>query len=54
MSFTYNLGFGMVAGFALYPIFKLFSGRSRDLTVGTWVLFGIAILLFIFYPYERM
>ncbi len=54
MSFTYNLGFGMVAGFALYPIFKLFSGRSRDLTAGTWVLFGIAILLFIFYPYERM
>lgn len=54
MSFTYNLGFGMVAGFALYPIFKLFSGRSRDLTPGTWVLFGMAILLFIFYPYEKM
>ncbi|MEE9555032.1 MAG: NCS2 family permease [candidate division Zixibacteria bacterium] len=54
MSFTYNIGFGMAAGFALYPIFKIVSGKSRELTAGTWVLFGIAILLFVFYPYGRV
>jgi AGZA family xanthine/uracil permease-like MFS transporter len=54
MSFTYNIGFGMAAGFVLYPLFKLFSGKARDLSGGMWVLFAIAVLLFIFYPYERM
>jgi AGZA family xanthine/uracil permease-like MFS transporter len=54
MSFTYNIGFGMAAGFALYPLFKVVSGKARELSSGTWVLFGIAILLFIFYPYGRI
>ncbi len=54
MSFTYNIGFGMGAGLALYPLFKVFSGKAKDLSPGMWVLFGIAILLFIFYPYEKM
>jgi len=54
MSFTYNIGFGMAAGFVLYPLFKLISGRARELTAGSWVLFLMAVLLFIFYPYERV
>ena len=54
MSFTYNIGFGMAAGFVLYPLFKLFAGKTRDLNAGMWVMFLIAILLFIFYPYEKI
>lgn len=54
MSFTYNIGFGMAAGFALYPLFKVVSGKARELNAGTWVLFAISVLLFIFYPYERI
>lgn len=54
MSFSYNIGFGMAAGFALYPLFKVISGKARELSAGTWVLFAIAVMLFIFYPYERM
>ncbi len=29
MSFTYNLGIGMTAGFVVYPFMKVLSGRSR-------------------------
>jgi len=54
MSFTYNLGIGMTAGFVLYPTFKVFSGRAKELTVGVWILFAISLLLFIFYPYSKI
>lgn len=53
MSFTYNIGFGMTAGFFLYPVSKIFAGKAKELTAGVWVLFGISVLLFIFYPYKR-
>jgi len=54
MSFTYNIGFGMTAGFFLYPLSKIFAGKAKELTTGVWVLFGISVLLFIFYPYKRV
>lgn len=54
MSFTYNIGFGMTAGFFLYPLTKIVAGKTRELNAGTWILFGISVLLFIFYPYERI
>jgi adenine/guanine/hypoxanthine permease len=54
MSFTYNIGFGMAAGFVLYPIFKLVAGRGRELTAGVWVLFAVSVLLFVFYPYGKI
>jgi len=54
MAFTYNIGFGMAAGFVLYPLFKLLSGRSKETTVGLWVLFVISLLLFVFYPYGKV
>lgn len=40
MSFTYNLGVGMTAGFVLYPFFKLIAGRSIEVHPGLWVLGG--------------
>jgi len=54
MSFTYNIGFGMAAGFVLYPIFKIVSGRHKEMHPGVWILFALAIVLFIFYPYAKI
>jgi len=52
MSFTYNIGVGMTAGFILYPFFKLITGRHREIHPGLWVLCGLSLLFFIFYPYS--
>lgn len=51
MSFTYNLGIGMTAGFVLYPIFKVLSGRISEVKPGMWILGILSLLFFIFYPY---
>lgn len=51
MSFTYNLGIGITAGFILYPIFKLLSGRWREIHPGLIVLSILCLLFYIFYPY---
>ena len=52
MSFTYNIGVGITAGFVLYPFFKLVSGRLREVRSGLWVLALLSLLFFIFYPYS--
>ncbi|RPI04436.1 MAG: NCS2 family permease [Ignavibacteriae bacterium] len=51
MSFTYNIGIGMTAGFVLYPLFKLITGKVREIKPGLWVLAGLSLLFFVFYPY---
>lgn len=51
MSFTYNIGVGMTAGFVVYPLVKLLSGRVREVPAGLWVLSALSLLFFIFYPY---
>ena len=51
MSFTYNLGIGMTAGFIIYPIIKLLAGKAREVSIGIWVLAVVSILFYIFYPY---
>jgi AGZA family xanthine/uracil permease-like MFS transporter len=51
MSFTYNIGVGMTAGFVLYPLLKLLTGRAREVKAGLWVLAGLSLLFFVFYPY---
>ncbi|OGC92410.1 MAG: guanine permease [candidate division Zixibacteria bacterium RBG_16_53_22] len=53
MSFTFNIGFGMTAGFVLYPLFKVMAGKARELNAGVWILFAISMLLFLFYPYGK-
>jgi AGZA family xanthine/uracil permease-like MFS transporter len=53
MAFTFNIGFGMAAGFVLYPTLKVASGRARELKPGIWVLFALSLLLFVLYPYQR-
>lgn len=51
MSFTYNIGIGMTAGFASYPLMKLVTGRVREVAPGLWVLAGLSALFFVFYPH---
>ena len=52
MSFTYNIGIGMTAGFVLYPLFKVCSGKTKEIHVGLWILAGLSLLFYIFYPYS--
>ncbi|TAL36754.1 MAG: NCS2 family permease [Spirochaetes bacterium] len=52
MCFTYNLGVGMTAGFVIYPLIMLFSGKLRQVTSGAWFLCAMSVLFFIFYPYS--
>ncbi len=51
MSFTYNIGIGMTAGFVLYPLFKVLTGKTREVKPGLWVLAILSLLFFVFYPY---
>ncbi len=51
MSFTYNIGVGMTAGFVLYPLMKAISGRVREVPGGMWVLSALSLAFFVFYPY---
>lgn len=52
MSFTYNIGIGMTAGFVLYPFCKLTAGRAREVKPGLWFLAALSLLFFVFYPYQ--
>jgi len=51
MSFTYDIGIGMSAGFVVYPVIKTLSGRVREAPAGLWVLGALSLLFFVFYPY---
>jgi len=51
MSFSYNLGIGMTAGFILFPIFKVFAGKYKEVHLGLWFLAVLSLLFFMFYPY---
>jgi adenine/guanine/hypoxanthine permease len=52
MAFTFNIAIGICAGFVLYPLCKLVAGKIADLRPGLWVLTGLSLLFFIFYPYR--
>ena len=52
MAFTFNIAIGISAGFVLYPICKTVSGKFAELKPGLWVLTGLSLLFFIFYPYS--
>jgi AGZA family xanthine/uracil permease-like MFS transporter len=51
MSFPYNIGVGITAGFVLYPFAKVVAGRWREVKPGLWVLATLSLLFFLFYPY---
>lgn len=52
MAFTFNIAIGICAGFVLYPICKLVSGKANQLKSGLWILTALSLLFFIFYPYR--
>ena len=45
MSFTYNIGIGMTAGFVVYPLIKTLAGRPKEVPPGLWFL-GLLSLFF--------
>ena len=47
MVFTYNIGNGLTAGLALYPVVKLAAGRGREVKGGAWALAGISAVYFV-------
>ena len=51
MSFTYNIGIGMTAGFVIYPLFKILSGKVFEVKPGLWVLAALSLLFFVSYRY---
>jgi AGZA family xanthine/uracil permease-like MFS transporter len=51
MVFTFNIGVGMTAGFVAYPLFKLLTGRSREVRAGMWVLALLSLMFFAFSPH---
>ena len=51
MSFTFNIGIGMTAGFVLYPLMKVIANRASEVPAGLWVLGGLSLCFFLFYPY---
>ena len=51
MSFTYNLGIGMTAGFVTYPLVKVVAGRWREVPAGMWILAALSAVFYVFYPY---
>jgi AGZA family xanthine/uracil permease-like MFS transporter len=51
MCFTFNIAVGISAGFVLYPLCKLVSGRAAQIRPGLWVLTALSVLFFVFYPY---
>lgn len=52
MSFTYNIGVGITAGFVLYPFFKVSAGRQKEVRPGLWVLGALSLVFYVFYPYS--
>ena len=51
MSFSFNMGIGMTAGFIVYPLVKLLAGKGKEISGAIWVLAVVSVLFFIFYPY---
>jgi len=51
MSFTFNLGIGLTAGFLSYAVVKSLAGRLSEISPGMWLLSVLSLLFFIFYPY---
>ena len=49
MIYTYNIGSGIIAGFAIYPIVKLVCGQKNKTNITLWILSALSILYFIIY-----
>lgn len=52
ISFTYNIGIGMTAGFISYPLLKAATGKVREVKPALWVMAGLSLLFYLSYPYH--
>lgn len=50
--FTYNLGIGITAGFVLYTLLKILTGKFKCLTSGLIFLSLLSLTFYIFFPYQ--
>jgi AGZA family xanthine/uracil permease-like MFS transporter len=48
MVFTYNVANGLTAGLVLWPVFKIVTGRGREVKAGSAVLGCLCLVYFIF------
>jgi AGZA family xanthine/uracil permease-like MFS transporter len=51
MSFSFNMGIGMTAGFIVYPLVKVISGKTKEVSGAIWTLAAVSVLFFVFYGY---
>lgn len=52
MVFSYNIGVGMAAGFILYPLLKVLTGRIKETNPAMWILGLFSVGFFVVYPYS--
>ena len=52
MVFSYNIGIGMAAGFILYPMLKVLTGRRNETNLAMWILGLFSVGFFVVYPYS--
>jgi AGZA family xanthine/uracil permease-like MFS transporter len=52
MCFTLNIAIGITAGFVLFPLCKLVTGKRAQIKPGMWALAAVSLLFFVFYPYR--
>ncbi len=52
ISFSYNIGVGMTAGLASYPLLKLLAGRRRETNLPMWLLAALSVTFYLVYPYQ--
>jgi AGZA family xanthine/uracil permease-like MFS transporter len=50
MPFTYSIANGLAFGFVSYAVLKLLTGRVRDVHAATWIVAGLFVLKFAFFP----
>lgn len=46
MPFTYNISYGIAFGLLSYVAIKAFSGKIKEIKIGTWVITALFIAMF--------
>ena len=46
MPFTYNISYGISFGLFSYVVIKTFSGKIKEIKIGTWVITALFIAMF--------
>lgn len=46
MPFAYNISYGIAFGLLSYVVLHIFTGKAKEISVGTWVITGLFTLMF--------